>query len=235
MLRTRRLLLVVGGGHDQPADGDHRDGHDGEALADDQCDQGHVDDVGHIVDEVVQLREEAVQLTDIAPDQADDDAEDALAHGDDEGQTDGHLRGVPHLTPVVAAEVVGAEPVFTVGLLERQRGIRHQRLIIVLADGQCDEGEDHEEQEQEQADDSSLVLEEVLDDRTPVAVVGVADTLGFLRRVLDEVEQFVLLLALKIRCFCHQRAASFPVRVMRGSTSIISTSPIKTPTMPSTA
>ena len=55
-----------------------------------QCDQGHVDDVGHIVDEVVQLREEAVQLTDIAPDQADDDAEDALAHGDDEGQTDGH-------------------------------------------------------------------------------------------------------------------------------------------------
>ncbi len=92
-----------------------------------------------------------------------------------------------------------------------------------------------EEQEQEQADDSSLVLEEVLDDRTPVAVVGVADTLGFLRRIIDEVEQFVLLLALKIRCFSHQRAASFPVRVMRGSTSIISTSPRKTPTMPSAA
>ena len=45
-------------GHDQPADGDHRDGHDGEALADDQCDQGHVDDVRHVVDEVVQLGEE---------------------------------------------------------------------------------------------------------------------------------------------------------------------------------
>ena len=62
------------------------DGHDGEALADDQCDQGHVDDVRHIVDEVVQLGEEAVQLTDIAPDQADDDAEDALAHGNDEAR-----------------------------------------------------------------------------------------------------------------------------------------------------
>ena len=37
------------------------------------------------------------------------------------------------------------------------------------------------------------MLEEVLDDRTPVAVVGVADTFGFLRRVIDEVEQFVLL------------------------------------------
>ena len=204
-------------------------------IGDDQCDQGHVDDVRHVVNEVVQLGEEAVQLTDIAPDQADDDAEDALAHGNDEGQTDGHLSGVPHLTPVVAAEVVGAEPVFTVGLPEGQRGIRHQRLIIVLADGQRDEREDDEEQEQDKADDSSLVLEEVLDDRTPVAVVGVADTLGFFRRVIDEVEQFVLLLALKIRCFSHQRAASFPVRVMRGSTSIISTSPRKTPTMPSAA
>ena len=90
-----------------------------EALADDQCDQGHVDDVGHVVDQVVQLGEEAVQAADIAPDQADDDAKDALAHGNDQSQTDGHLGGVPHLAPVVTAQVVGAKPVLAVGRDER--------------------------------------------------------------------------------------------------------------------
>ena len=60
--------------HGQPVDGDHRDGHDPEALTDHQGDQGHIDDIGHIVDQVVQLREEAVQAADVAPDQAEDDA-----------------------------------------------------------------------------------------------------------------------------------------------------------------
>ena len=222
-------------GHDQPADGDHRHGHDGEALADDQCDQGHVDDVGHVVDQVVQLGEEAVQAADIAPDQADDDTEDALAHGNDQSQTDGHLGGVPHLAPVVTAQVVGTKPVLAVGRNERLGRVGDQGLVIVLANGQRDERENDQEQEQHQADDCHFVLEEVLHHGTPVRVVGVADTLGLLGRVIHEVEQIVLLLALKIRCLSHQRAASFPVRVIRGSMTIMRTSPRKTPAMPSTA
>ena len=71
--------------------------------------------------------------------------------------------------------------------------------------------------------------------RSAVGIVGIADALGLLGRIFHEVEQIVLLLALKIRCLSHQRASSFPVRVMRGSMIIISTSPRKTPAMPSTA
>ena len=126
-----------------------------------------------------------------------------------------------------------------------------QHVDVLLADGKTrlkvaitaqsgarlglDEGKGNHDHQRDQQGHGELVLEKGTEGAAPVAVVGVADTLGFFRRVFDEVEQFVLLLALKIRCFSHQRAASFPVRVMRGSTSIISTSPRKTPTMPRTA
>ena len=221
--------------HRKPVDGDHGDGHDPEALAHHQGDQGHIDDIGHVVDQVVQLREEAVQTAHIAPDQAEDHAHDALAHGDHQSQTDGNLGGIPHLAPVVTAQVVGTEPVLSVGPDESLAGIRDQAGVVILADAQRNEGEHRQRQEQDQAEDSDLLLEEVLDDRTPVGIVGVADTLSFFRGIIHKVEQFFGLLALKIRCLSHQRASSFPVRVIRGSTTIISTSPRNTPTMPSTA
>ncbi|MDV5043065.1 HD domain-containing protein, partial [Faecalibacterium duncaniae] len=42
------------------------------------------------------------------------------------------------------------------------------------------------------------------DDRTPVGIVGVADTFSFFRGIIHKVEQFFGLLALKIRCLSHQ-------------------------------
>ena len=217
--------------HGQPADGDHRYGHDGKALTNDQGDQGHIDDIGDTVEQVVDLGEETVQRADVAPDQAEDDAHDALADGDDQGQTDGHLGGVPHLAPVVAAEVVGAEPVLPVRLFEGQGGVGDQGGVIVLGDGQRDEGEDDQRQEQDEEKDRGLILRKVLDHRAPVRIVGVADSLGLFGRIVDDVKQFVVLLARKIRCFCHQRPLLFPEMVMRGSAIIIRRSPRKMPTM----
>ena len=219
----------------EPADEDHRHRHDGKALAHHQGDQDHIDDIGHAVEQVVNFGEQAVQLADVAPDQAENDAHDALAHSDDQGQADGHLGGVPHLAPVVLAQVVGAEPELPVGALERGGGIGDQLPEVILADGKRDKGEDRQKQEQDEEKDRSLVPQKVLDHRAPVGIVGVTDALGLFGRIIDEIKQLVVLFARKIRCFGHQRLPPFSAMVMRGSTSIIRMSPRKMPTMLSAA
>ena len=113
-----------------------------------------------------------------------------------------------------------------------------------------------QEQEQEQADDSGLVLEEVLDDRTPVAVVGAGGGFGLFLTEPGGGEQLVLgqvgpsggavllqLVQVVFQNSClvifhveqHYRPPSFLPKLMRGSMSTMSTSPKIRPMMPTQA
>ena len=80
--------------HYQPVECDQGDAHDGEALADHQRDQGHVNDLRNAVDDVVKFGEEGVQLADIATQTADGDTNRALTITNDQSQRDEVLRCV---------------------------------------------------------------------------------------------------------------------------------------------
>src|SRR5699024_4676962 len=104
---------------------------------------------------------------------------------------------------VVTAQVVGTEPILAVRLLESQRGVSDQGLVIVLADCQRNEGKDRQRQEQNEEKDRSLVLQKALEYRAPVGIVGVTDALGLFGRIFNDVKQLVVFFARKIRCFGH--------------------------------
>ena len=82
--------------------------------------------------------------------------------------SNGRLGGIPDLAPVVAAKVIGTEPIFTIGALEAQIRIRYQMLIVVFAYPQRHEGEYEYCKENDYHDHGGLILEEVAENALPI-------------------------------------------------------------------
>ena len=120
--------------HNKPSETDQGYTHDEEALANQKSNQGHVDNHWNVVDDVVQLGEEAVQLTDVTPDTTDGDTQRTFTQCNDQSQLDGGLGCVPNLAPVVTANVVGTEPVLTVWRDKCLGAVGYQRCIVIFSD-----------------------------------------------------------------------------------------------------
>ena len=210
---------------------DQGDAHDGEALADHQRDQGHVNDLRNAVDDVVKFGEEGVQLADIAPQTADGDTNRALTNTNDQRQLDGGLRCVPYLAPVVTTDVVGTKPIFAVRVNKCFRAVGYQARVVIFADCKRDEGEYNQADKNTAHDYCGFFLQEVLEYRFPVRVIRVADHLGSFRRILYKVKEFILVFNFLLHYFVlfHYLVPPLLASVILGSMIIIRTSPRNTP------
>ena len=170
--------------HGDPARDGHAQDQRLDAGAGDIGNKDQDDGGRHVVADVVQLGEEEVQLTDIAPEHTHRDAHHGLDEGYEESDGQAGAGAGPDAGPEVLADGVGTpdEALFTggdVAVLDAGGGV-HGAEVGVCLTGQAglQKCKGHHGDEGDEQQHGHAVLEEGAEGAAPVAVVGVGRGLG---------------------------------------------------------
>ena len=170
--------------HGDPARDGHAQDQRLDAGAGDVGNKDQDDGGRHVVADVVQLGEEEVQLTDIAPEHAHRDAHHGFDEGHEESDGQAGAGAGPDAGPEVLADGVGTpdEALFTggdVAVLDAGGGV-HGAEVWVCLTGQAglQKCKGHHGDEGDEQQHGHAVLEEGAEGAAPVAVVGVGRGLG---------------------------------------------------------